>query len=51
MKLETVRIFWPKLGELVPKLKLKLEKFKNLELNKCLNSKFWSMMKLKFNEK
>ena len=40
MKLEILEIFGPKLGKLVSKLELKLEKWKKLELNMRSNSKF-----------
>ena len=50
MKLEIHEIFGPKLGKLISKLELKLEKWKKHELTMCSNSKFWSSMKLKFDE-
>ena len=51
MKLAILKIFGSKLGKLVPKLKLKLEKCKKLELVMCSNSKFLSATKLEFDEK
>ena len=51
MKLEILEIFGPKLGKLVSRLELKLEKWKKHELTMCSNSKFWSSMKLEFYEK
>ena len=51
IKLEIREIFRTKLGKLVSKLELELKKWKKLELNMCSNSKFWSSMKLKFDEK
>ena len=48
MKPEILEIFGPKLGKLVSKLELKLEKWKKLELAMRSNSKFRSSMKLEF---
>ena len=46
-----LEIFEPKLGKLVFKLKLKLEKFIFLELDMCSKMKFSSLMKLEFNKR
>ena len=43
-----LEIFEPKLGKLVAKLKLKLEKFILLELDIRSSSRFSSLMKLEF---
>ena len=40
IKLEILEIFGPKLEKLVSKLELKLEKWKNLELDMCSSSNF-----------
>ena len=40
VKLEIVEILLPKLGKIVSKLELKLEKWKKLELALCLKTKF-----------
>ena len=49
--LEILEIFRPTLEKLVSKLQLELEKRKKLELTMCSNSKFWSLMKLEYDEK
>ena len=51
IKLEILEMFGQKLGELVSKLKLKLTKWKIIEIDVCSNLKFWSSMKLEFDEK
>ena len=43
IKLEILKIFEPKLGKLVSKLKLKLKKFIFLKLDMCLNSKIFKL--------
>ena len=43
-----LEMFEPKLGKLVSKLKFKLEKFIFLKLDMSSNSKYPSLMKLKF---
>ena len=42
LNLIKLEIFGPKLGKLISKLELKLEKWMKLELDICSNSKFWS---------
>lgn len=51
IKLEIIEIFQPKLAKFLSKLKLKLEKFINLNLNMCLNSNILNSMKLEFEKK
>ena len=48
IKLEIIEIFQPKLAKFLSKLKLKLEKFINLNLNMCLNSNILNSIKLEF---
>ena len=50
MKLEILKVFKPKLGKFVAKLKLKFRKSIFLELDMCLNSKFSGSMKFEFDE-
>ena len=49
-KLEIFEVFETKLGRLVSKLKLKLEKSIYLELDICSNSNFSSLMKGEFDQ-
>ena len=51
INLKILERFGQKLGKLVSKLKLKLTKWKILELDVCSKLKFWSSMKLEFDEK
>ena len=51
IKLEILEKFGPKLIKIVFKLKLQLKKWKKLELVMCSNLKFWSSIKLEFDEK
>ena len=50
IRIETFEMFELKLGKLVSKLKLKLEKFVFLKLDMCSKSKFSSSIKLQFDE-
>ena len=47
-KIEILEMFEPKLGKLVSKLKFKLKKFIFLKLDMSSNSKYPSLMNLKF---
>ena len=48
IKIEIFEMFEPKLGKLVSKLKFKLKKFIFLKLDMSSNSKYPSLMNLKF---
>ena len=48
---ELLKTFWPKHGKRVYKLEIQIEKLIKLELDVCLNLKFWNSTKLKIDEK
>ena len=48
---ELLKAFGPKHGKRVYKLEIQIEKLIKLELDVCLNLKFWNSTKLKIDEK